>query len=190
MANCMAGGSDRCHSRTQYVAILEHGHLAGVDVRLDRSLCHGEERLEVVRRLCGNLFRCPEIVIGAIDQHRSIGEGHEIVGGEQAVDMVWMKMGDDDDIDVGRIIPAAARFFGIRPTVGPNSVEVPVSTRTRLSPVLTTHSLTDVGVLSFGRNAPSSSLPAPAGSPENILASIGSHPSLSTVTSSSPSLKR
>jgi len=53
----------------------------------------------------------------------------------------------------------------MRPSVGANTFEVPVSTRMSLSPVLTSHSLTAVGISFFDRKLPSRSLAAPSALP-------------------------
>jgi hypothetical protein len=167
MSRCCDSGN----ARHEFRAILELDDAPRIRVGLGRGLRDIEEGLCLLRCLAGDLGAGPERVFRLRDMDRRM----------------WLMI--TASIAPGST-PAAARFFAIRPSVGAKTFEVPVSISTSLSPVLTSHSFTEVLTASGLRNALARSFSAPSGVPEYILAPMGSQPSFRTVTSMVPTFRR
>src|SRR5215208_844809 len=174
---------DDADPRQKLDIVLEHRHLAGIPIGLDRIAGDLEERFRRVRRLPVDLLRGPEPYSASLTCTSAFGNATFLSTVSRPA--AWsgcMCVRITASMALAST-PPAARFFAMRPKVGAYTFEVPVSTRTSLSPVLTSHSLTEVAIVSFGRKALSNRLAALSASPENNLVSSGTQPSLSTVTS-------
>ena len=101
VADGVAVAGDRAHVRREFGAVLVERELAGGGIGFDRVDGEIEEAAEFFRRLAANIGRSPERVVVLVDVKRRVRKQHLVVGGDDAGDVVGMRMGDDDGVDRG-----------------------------------------------------------------------------------------
>jgi len=108
MPRRMAAGLDGLNARHQYATLAEGFPLSAGQIRRRAVARHFEERLNFSGRRIGDLLRQPEVVVRLRDQNFGLREKWLAAGIVKPADMVAVQMGDDDSIDLRRLV--ARRF--------------------------------------------------------------------------------
>ena len=101
VADGVAVAGDRADARREFGAVLVEAELAGGGIGFDGVDGEIEEAAEFFRRLAANIGRSPERVVVLVDVERRVRKQHLVVAGDDAGDVVGMRMGDDDGVDRG-----------------------------------------------------------------------------------------
>ena len=101
VANGVTVAGDRADARRELGAVLVEAELAGGGIGFDGVDGEIEEAAEFFRRLAASIGRSPERVVVLVDVERRVRKQHLVVAGDDAGDVVGMRMGDDNGVDRG-----------------------------------------------------------------------------------------
>src|SRR6266849_5731024 len=109
MSRGMTRQRDELHAVDDWLGATKRVPFTGLDVRRCDGLRTLEERLRILRRLCGDFRRQPKVAFRLRDVNIGIWKEALSVLSGQATDVIGMKVRDQNDVDLFRRVACAVK---------------------------------------------------------------------------------
>src|SRR5258708_9282088 len=119
MSRSMTRQRHDLHAVDDWLGATKRVPLTNLDVRRCDGLRTLEERLRILRRLCSDFRRQPEVAFGLRDVNIGISKDALSVLSGQAADVIGMQVRDPNDVDLFRRVACATEAARQAPECSP-----------------------------------------------------------------------